>query len=95
MPDIFFSRIHINGEIKKIGDEQPPSGFLIERYLQDVDAFHDQDIRLTDLLNLVGNNIVIQVRIDGSLQRFPSRLHPGQKSKEVFSIVTFGESLFV
>ena len=49
----------VNGEIKKVGHENPAAGFFIQRNLQNVDPFHDKNIGFLDLLNFIGNNIVI------------------------------------
>ena len=89
-------RIYVNTEIEEVRHKDLSlrlSGDGLD--LQDIDAFYNKDIGIIDDLHLIGDNIVVEMRVDGGLKIGTATLDSRKEAKETDGIVTLREALTV
>ncbi len=87
--DVLDLGVDVDGVVEEVGDGQTPGG----RGLEDVDALDDEDVGAVHGLTLVGDDVVVQVGVDGDVHPVGAGLHLRDEADQGPPVVALGKAL--
>nr|GEZ30648.1 hypothetical protein [Tanacetum cinerariifolium] len=93
--NVALGSVQVNREIKEVRHDAARLLAIVARGLQNIEPFENKDVRLTDLEELVGHDVVTDVGIHRRADFRRARLEVREKLDHALAIVAFRKALAV